>query len=286
MRVQETSRVVCPSGLVGEVRALRVAEIMAMQDPKALRQGKVFNQLVQSCWVSTLEPGPYHFDMTKPPPWPHMLHCDKIVALREIRALTGGSDYEFEMKCSSCEHRYMWVQPLREMQTKPLPRETIEHVRQQQLFKLNIGDDLVEFRQLLNSDDEQLVRLTRDGVNPTTAGFICRIVKVTGSDGTQYTDNQELSTWIDNLGPIEYDELEIGLDKTDGGLILEVTAECPKCGFSEGVVVPLLLSISRSSIRQSNVLAKAKMEKQAIPGHSSTMPTPTQNLLTGGSGGT
>lgn len=285
MRVTETTRVVCPSGLIGEVRALKVAEILAMQDPKSLRQGKVFNQLVASCWQTTIDPGPYHFDASQPPPWSHMLHCDKMVALRDIRALTGGSDYEFEMKCSHCEHRYVWVQPLHELKSKPLPQDTIERVRQRQNFFVDISGDRVEFRQLINADDEQLVRLTRDGASPTTAGFICRIVQVTAQNGAVFSDAQEIGTWLSELDPISFDELETALDDTDGGLELRTEVECPSCAQTETVIVPLFQSISRSSIRRSNQIAKAKMEQSAAGGNT-TMKTPTQNPPMANSGAT
>ena len=283
-KVLETLKVQCPSGLVGEVRGLKVGEILLMQDPKLLRQGKVFNQLVASCWVTTLDPGPYHFDPSQPPPWTTMLHCDKMIVLREIRASTGGSDYEFEMRCSSCDHRYVWVQPLRDLKTQPLPPATIQHVRNRQNFFVNLSSGRVEFRQLLNADDEQLVRLTRDGYPPATAGFLCRILQVQTPDELVLSDLPEIDVWLKALDPIDFDALEDAMDATDGGLDLRTQAECPKCSTQEAVIVPLLQSISRHSIRRSSQIAKAKMDQTPAAGSKSTTKTPTPNLPTDNSG--
>jgi hypothetical protein len=287
MGVTETHKVTCPSGLVGEVRALKVAEILAMQDPKLLRQGKVFNQLVANCWVSTVDPGPYQFDTTQPPPWPTMLHSDKLVIIRDIRAMTGGPDYEFEMKCAACAHRYVWVQPLHDLKIRPMPQASIERVRNRQSFFADVGADKVEFRQLLNADDEQLVRLTRDGFPATTSGFLCRLIGVRTADGNVLSEVQEFAEWIANLDPIAFDDLEEAMDETDGGLDMSTVAVCPKCENEEGVIVPLLQSISRQSIRRSNQLAKAKMgEQNKAAGSNSTTKTPTQNPPTDSSGQT
>lgn len=280
MGVMEKATVVCPSGLKGEIRPLRVSEILAMQDPKLLRNGTVFNHVVANCWLNTIDVGPYSFDPTKPPPWPQLLHADKISAIRAIRAITGGQDYEFDMRCSNpgCDHRYVWVVNLHDIKTRPIPEDTLQRVKLRQSFFVELPDAKVEFRQLINADDATMIKYVNDGHQATTAGMLCRILGVRVDGDRILTEIADIAEWLADLDVVAYDDLENAFDATDGGLDLRSEAECPRCSNRENVIIPLLQSISRFSIRRSNEMAKQKQAKPTTP----TTTTPTMHTTDSG----
>jgi hypothetical protein len=83
-----------PSGLAGNVRAMKVREERVLSDRKLSKAGSQLEELLGACWETTVEPGPYDFG-DKPIDWGSVLQGDRFFALLSIRALTYGPDYGF-----------------------------------------------------------------------------------------------------------------------------------------------------------------------------------------------
>ena len=54
-----TEKVVCPSGLTGMIRSMKTKEANLLADKNAMKTGTAFDTILSSCWVQTLDPGPY-----------------------------------------------------------------------------------------------------------------------------------------------------------------------------------------------------------------------------------
>src|SRR5690349_21438783 len=93
--------VTCPSGLSGRVRGLKVREANMLADAEAQKKGSVFDSILDACWQSTVEPGPYELTPDGRPSWPRVLVCDRLVAMVGIRVATYGSEYSFGVQCQN-----------------------------------------------------------------------------------------------------------------------------------------------------------------------------------------
>src|SRR5690349_697921 len=91
--------IVCPSGLMGTVRGLKVKEERILADRRLAQGGEQMDALLSACWEETIDPGPYTFESA--PRWADVLQGDRFCTLLRIRALTYGDDYAFRVTCAN-----------------------------------------------------------------------------------------------------------------------------------------------------------------------------------------
>ncbi len=90
--------IVCPSGLSGKIRGLKVREERILADRELARSGGQVDRLLAACWEETVDSGPYDFS-DKSVEWGRVLQGDRFFALLQIRALTYGPEYAFSVGC-------------------------------------------------------------------------------------------------------------------------------------------------------------------------------------------
>jgi len=78
--------ITCPSGLSGRIRGLKVREERILADRKLAKAGAQLDELLMSCWLETLDPGPYE----EPLDWSKVLQGDRFFVLLMIRVLYYG----------------------------------------------------------------------------------------------------------------------------------------------------------------------------------------------------
>ena len=105
--------IICPSGLSGRIRGMKVREERILADRKLAKNGGQVDELLAACWEETLDPGPYDFG-DKVIDWGQVLQGDRFFALLQIRALTYGPEYAFAVNCHSdgCRARIEWADRL------------------------------------------------------------------------------------------------------------------------------------------------------------------------------
>ncbi len=85
--------ITCPSGLSGRIRGMKVREERILSDRKLVPGWQLICRLIDACWMTTLDPGPYDFG-DNGIDWNQVSDEDRIFVLLQIRAQTyGGSEH-------------------------------------------------------------------------------------------------------------------------------------------------------------------------------------------------
>jgi len=236
--------IVCPSGLKGSVRAMRVKELGLLTDPKMAKVGTLMTKMVDSCWVQTIDPGPYNFPSgTQKLPWGSMLQADRLYTFKQIRIATYGPEYDQDVECpdTTCAKKFTAVVDLSQLEVTPLPASSVAHVREGTPFALNVDSKTIQFRLLRAEDDRKLSIYMREKDIPvTTAGYICRMLEVPGIDTNIVED---LANWFDGLSIEEGMRVMEIMDRAEPAISTRVSVTCPRCTEAFEINVPLILTL-------------------------------------------
>jgi len=225
--------IVCPSGLSGEVRKLKVKEANLLADMAGVRKGTTFDSILESVWLGTNDAGPYKGGFK----WSDVLVCDRFYTLMQTRIATYGPDYDFDVQCTNlgCREKIEWSIDLEKLPFRKMPKEsvdvfvrdnkfptTIQSTGRQCFFRLVTGE--------IESTAAQRARNRRDEV--MTLALTARIVEVVGVD-----PNDKLR-FLDNLDLDDAMGLIADMDAVDGGVETDIEIECPACGSQQQVAIP------------------------------------------------
>jgi hypothetical protein len=226
-------QVICPSGLTGEVRKLKGREANALADRRMARKGRTYDKILNGCWQSTDNPGPYKdLPSSGKLPWGKILVCDRFYTLAAIRIATYGSDYIFPTRCGDvgiggCGNQFEWeVDIAKDLDVFDLPEEskakiaagdnrfevTLEGVRY--AFKLLTGEDERRTGQRLQNRRETLV----------TSALEARLLEVEGVE-----HKHEFGPYLEELDLDVQLELLDKFEEVDGGIDTDFEVECPQC---------------------------------------------------------
>lgn len=229
-------QVECPSGLVVQVRGLKTKEANLLADRQAFKQGQVFDRLLDSCWLQTLDAGPYTFSTPdQRPDWGKAHVGDRLVTLLGIRSATFGDVYAFGLQCKdqACRERFEWEIKLSELPRKPLSEDARNALRGDGTLITEVNGRKVRFRLLTGADEAKnarVLRLQRDRL--MLAALSIRIVGIEG------VKSEEKLKYLENLELQEATALLEALDEQDGGIETEIRVECPMCGLVQEERLP------------------------------------------------
>lgn len=214
--------IVCPSGLEGEVRGLKVKEANILADNSAARRNTTFDQILKSVWLQTTSPGPY----AEPVNLQKVLQCDRFYIMLQSRIITFGAEYTFPVQCShpGCRHKFEWTEDLNRLRMKSLPDKSKEVFLASNRFQTTLDGKQVEFKLITGEDEAKMAKFSgkaRDKL--VSVSLASRIVQVEG------VDSNDRMKWIENLDMGEVRELLEQLDEVDGGVETTIEVECPAC---------------------------------------------------------
>lgn len=101
----DTRTIRCPSGLRGKVRKLKGRDFhsLLIDNPEEATPHQMAD-LADRIWVETIDPGPYKFDASQPPPFrTDILLGDRTWALLQSRVLTDGGKRSHRIQCEHCK---------------------------------------------------------------------------------------------------------------------------------------------------------------------------------------
>jgi len=227
-------KIVCPSGLAGEVRALKVKEADALANQAAAKQGTSFESIFTGCWAATTDPGPYKFAGEKPE-WGSVLVCDRFFTLMRIRAATYGERYEFQVnKCVGCGERFAWELNLNELPVKALPEESITNFKDSNRFYAHLTDGRqVRFHLVTGTGEIANAQSKGRQLQRVTASLMGRIDEIEG------VEPKDKFRFINDLDMGEAAILLEQFDAVDGGVETTLDIYCPHCATSQEVQLPL-----------------------------------------------
>jgi hypothetical protein len=229
--------ITCPSGLAGEVRGLTGREGKLLGDRALARSGGTIDKMLQSCWLTTTDPGVYELEGGANPDWGKVLVGDRFYALVQIRRASFGDEYAFSVQCQSpsCRERFEWELNLGDLPVRTLPDDARAAFKNGNRFEAHLGRDgrKVSFRLLTGADEARAATLRRQGRdNLLVEAVALRVVEI---DGVADKDKRRF------LEDVELGDLAALLDAfeaVDGGVETSIEVECPSCGGVQDVDLP------------------------------------------------
>lgn len=111
-------------------------------------------ELLSQCWLSTIDPGPYNFEVNQKPNFHNqVLKSDIPMLLLTFRvgSFKNGSTYNFNLRCPECRSKVPWTTDLEKYilpRTRPLSEEGIQYLADKTPIDIDFTNapDEVEFR--------------------------------------------------------------------------------------------------------------------------------------------
>ena len=230
------TQVICPSGLAGQVRGLKIKEGSLFTDRKLARQGLIVDKVLGRCWLETTDPGPYDFG-DKGIDWGKVLQGDRFHTLLQVRVATYGPQYAFSLTCQNeaCRQRFEWELDLLELPVKGLSPESIDIFKNGNRFEtaLPSAGKKVWFRLLTGADERKIPALrSKAESNLMTALFAFRILEIEG------VKPQEKRRFVEDLELSDAMYLRSEFDRVDCGVETAIEVECPHCYTVQEVELP------------------------------------------------
>jgi hypothetical protein len=228
--------IVCPSGLSGHIRGMKVREERILTDRKLAKNGSQIDELLKSCWEETLDAGPYDFG-DKEIDWDKVLQGDRFFALLQIRATTYGPEYTFSVSCrrEACRARIDWELSLNDLTVRALSDESRAAFLNGNRFETALPDssNKIHFKLLTGADERKLPMLKKNaGDRMLSAMLAYRISEIDG------IDDREKRKFLEELSMRDADFLMDEFDRVDCGVDTTIEVECPECFSTQEVELP------------------------------------------------
>lgn len=224
--------ITCPSGLRGVMRGMIVKDEQLLMDRKVMQSGGLMSKLLSTCWIRTLEPGPYT-NMNGQLDWERVLRADRFFAFLRLRIESRGSEYEFRIACGSCRRPVDSVLDLEQLDVRMFSDEVRAKLVSGAPFETTADGKLVKFRLPVGGDDRRLATLVDGSVD--LVSYATRILEV---EGVQ-THPQLIRAWFENLDGLVADRLRDAMDVEEAGVDTMVTLICESCGVQANIPMPL-----------------------------------------------
>jgi hypothetical protein len=228
------SEITCPSGLRGVIRGLKVKDEQLFLDRKQAKQGHSITNLLNACWMETLDWGPYR-PSDNGLHWGGAISADRIHTLIQLRVKSYGASYTFRLTCGACQEHYPWTVNLNELPVTKVSDAGVQAYRSGQPYPVALPDGRTVSCRLLTGEDEAF--LAKQGfkeAHRTLAMHLARrIVEIDGK--TRYRDILDL---VEDMEAPVADALWNETDAVEGGVDTSFDVECPGCANLQRVVVP------------------------------------------------
>ena len=226
--------VTCPSGLQGRVRGMKVKDEQLFANRKLLQSGRVISELLKSCWLETIDPGPYNFE--DQPVWDTVLAADRTYLLIKIRIASYGTDYEFRVTCNNCRKLYGWAIDLeKDMDIIPVSDIGVQSVKSGEPLPVQLMDGSNAQCRLLTGEDEAFLSAlgVKDENKLLSYHMARRIVQIGKWD--RFPD---IVAAVEDMEAAVGDRLWDELDALEGGVETTFDVECGSCGNVQQVMLP------------------------------------------------
>ena len=249
--------VVCPSGMRGMIRPLKVTEERLYREAKVIKANRTIQQFISHGWVGLVDPGPYNFKGDKVD-WDKLLIGDSMYLLMQVRAATYTHEYPIVFPCQGCNKPVNHtIDVLQDMEMQLLPEESRVHVSTGDPMSIMYDNREIRFRLLTLGDEKQISRIEdMRKFNRVQAALAVRIVEVEGIDKHGFG----VINWIEEMDASEPDDLTEILDEYDCGLDTTIDAICEHCKYRQELDLPLQASFFRKpSKRKERRRARAQV---------------------------
>ncbi len=225
--------IVCPSGLTGEVRGLKVKETDTLASATRRKRYDVIDSVMTNCWLSAENRGPYSFDDA--PKWDDVLQGDINFILMKIRIATFGSGYSFKVQCKDefCREPFEWVLDLDDLPVQELPQESRDQLASENKFFCTINEKKYTFTLPTGKTAKRADKVKR---NSRGSRLSCAVrMRRLEDEGVHSND---IKRFLADMDMGDLGELIAGFDKHDCGVDGDLEIECPDCGSIQEMTLP------------------------------------------------
>lgn len=221
----------------------REANLLANR--KEQKKGDVFDRVLSSCWLETIDPGPYEVGEDGRIPWAKVLQCDRFYTLVCIRIATYGPQFAFEVQCGrtsrttggGCDEKIEWeLNLLEDLDVYDLPEESREKIAKgENVFEAMMGDRRVTFQLLTGELERKLSKKVQGNEDQqVTMALAQRIIEIEG------VDRRKRLEFLDDHDFDQQVELLEELEEADGGVESRIEIQCPRpeCKVIQEVALP------------------------------------------------
>lgn len=214
---------------VVEIKAMTTREEDILTSRALLKKGTVISELIKSCLIDK------SFNPLD------LLSGDRNALMVAIRITGYGPEYNVEMDCGECGTKAPRSFNLGELPIKRLELEPVVPGNNLFEFVLPMCKKTVRFKFMTGRDEEDIAalgekqkKLSLGGESNVTTSLLYSIVSVDGVD-----DRSKISNFIKMMPARDSLALRNYVRDAEPGIIMKQEVECPSCGHSEEVNMPM-----------------------------------------------
>lgn len=230
----QTVEVLCPSGLKGVLRGMRVREEGLFGNKALMRQHQIIDKLLECCWEQTLDPGPYRLDGEGKLNWSMVAATDRVYAMLQLRILTYRADYTFRVTCKTCDLVFPWTVELDALDVIDMAEEGIHNLQTGEPYIVELGNGSKVACRVLRGEDEVFLATSKQSDETALAAQLARRVVRIG-DATAWDD---VLSVVSDLPAGHADDLRTATDDIEGGVETTFDVKCSSCGGIQRVLLP------------------------------------------------
>ncbi len=212
-----------------DIKGMTTQEEDILMSRALIKKGTVINELIRAC---LLTPGVAVNDM---------LAGDRNALMVAIRITGYGPEYTPVVQCPSCEQKTEYPIDLSNLDIKPLELEPVSPGQNRFSFLLPVSKKNVVFRFLTGKDEEEIANIIetkkKKGLavdSVITTRLISCIVSINGNE-----DRGAIAKQITYLPARDSLTLRKYMELHEPGIDMRCQFECPNCGHTEEVAVPM-----------------------------------------------
>lgn len=216
---------------------------MTTQEEQLLNSKKsdritVLNQLIKNCIVDC----PVRFE--------DLLVSDSFYILLCIRNVSFGSDYSFNLTCPKCNTKFR--KEVLVPNSLKIIALTPEDDNEPYEVTLPLSEDKITFRLLRIKDESEIRRYSQSqysrSVTPGDPSYCYRLAMYLQTVNGEKLDAVRKLEYIENLIAKDSLVLRNNIDKREFGAELDISFDCPSCGFSDSSTMPFDREFFRPSL--------------------------------------
>jgi len=214
-----------------EIKPMTAREEDILTSRALIKKGTVINELVKSCVADK------GIDVSD------LILGDRAALMVAIRITGYGPEYNGELTCTSCDEKFSHTFRLDDLPIKTLDIKPVEEGKNEFPFVLPLSKKTVHFKFLTGHDEADITATSENKKKKNLKGDIDDLVtsrlnySVVAVDGLK--SKADIVKFVNNMRAMDARALREYMDEKEPGMEMRQVADCPHCGHSEEVTVPM-----------------------------------------------
>lgn len=211
-----------------QIRAMTTREEDILTSKALIKNGTVISELIDSCLIN------------KDVKSRGLLVGDRTALLVAIRATGYGTDYEANLTCSHCDHKFEWNFDLGALEIMPIKIAPVKAGTNEFAFTLPSGKNIT-FKFMTGTDEEtaiiakeSLKKLGTKIENNVSTSLQTLLLSIDGD-----YDRKRVNEFVRMMPVKDSKALRAYIRENEPGIKLEQMVRCPECDSEEEVQIPM-----------------------------------------------